>query len=260
MKQEHGRGRRWAEGAALVLPPNVISPGEIPHNTVYRQLRHFILYSTLPPGAWLRQNELAAQFSVSRTPIREALRTLAREGLVEFIPNYGVRVAALSIEEFEELYALRIGIEGYAARTATTLITDEAIAALEQALQQIEPLAARATLEVYLQQEWRFRVQLYQITGRQRLVERITALREHAERYLRLAYGAEARLSESLGFHQRLLDAVSRRQPELAEQINQDALRWTLRHAGPVIRQLTAPQSASSASVHSGEHGDRSAE
>ncbi len=199
-----------------------------------------ILMSKLQPGEWLRQEQLAALFGVSRTPVREALRMLSQEQLVEFVPNYGVRVVPLSWEEFEELYALRIGLEGLAARLAAEQATEEDIASLRKELQAIGALAEYGDLREYLREEWKFRLKCYAILKRPRLLQKIKSLREHAERYLRLAYAVEGKMHESFDFHRRLLEAMANHDGPAAEQINQEALRWTLRNAGPVVRKLEA--------------------
>ncbi len=82
---------------------NLVSRGQASHDVVYATLRQMILLGEVEPGAWLRQKELTEWFGMSRTPVREALRTLSKEGLVELLSNYGARIAPLSLEEFEEL-------------------------------------------------------------------------------------------------------------------------------------------------------------
>ncbi|MCS6773480.1 MAG: GntR family transcriptional regulator [Anaerolineae bacterium] len=234
-------GRRWPSSAKLLTNGKIKLRNEstqTPEQRVYSQLREMILNSKLEPGEWLRQEQLAALFGVSRTPVREALRMLAQEQLVEFVKNHGVRVVPLSWEEFEELYALRIGLEGLAARLAAEQATDEDIASLREAFAHIEQLAQRGGLREYLREEWKFRLKCYAVLKRPRLLQKIKNLREHAERYLRLAYTVEGKVQESLDFHRRLLEAIANHNGAAAEQINQDALRWTLRNAGPIVRKL----------------------
>jgi len=83
-------------------------------------LRDAILDSQLAPGTWLREEELARYFGVSRTPVREALQVLRSEGLVEAAPNLGARVAALTTDDVLALYLVREVLDGLAARLATT--------------------------------------------------------------------------------------------------------------------------------------------
>jgi DNA-binding GntR family transcriptional regulator len=198
-------------------------------------LRSMILYNQIQPGSWLRQKDISDQFQVSRTPVREAFRTLSQEGLVELVPNYGARVTELSTEEFEEIYALRMGIEGLAARLTAEKIKPEQIPALQTSLESLKTLTQHTDLLVYLQHEWQFRVQCYQITERHRLLKQVMFLREHSERYIYLAYRAETRIAESFHFHEQLLEAIAIQDGVRAEAILQNALRWTLINAGPIV-------------------------
>jgi len=85
---------------------------------VYLHLRRELLAGALEPGTWLREQELAQNLQVSRTPVREAVRQLAQEGLLVIEPNRGVRVPSLSLEEAADTYAVREPLEAMAARLA----------------------------------------------------------------------------------------------------------------------------------------------
>lgn len=98
---------------------------------VATRLRTEILEGVLKPGEWLRQEALSKQHGVSQTPVREALKQLAVEGLVEDVPYRGVRVVVLQREDVEDLYACRALIESRAARFAAAQITDDEIDELE---------------------------------------------------------------------------------------------------------------------------------
>lgn len=242
---DDGPGRRWPKGAVITMSRSPVAeqPGEADdegsvHDRVYHSLRNMILYSQIEPGAWLRQKEVAARFNVSRTPIREVFRTLCQEGLVELVPNYGACVTQLSLEEFEELYALRGGIEGLAARLTAEKMTPAHLPSLRQSLDRLATLPHRVELPVYIQEEWQFRLDCYRITNRERLLSQVIFLREHAERYIRLAYNMEARVDESFSFHARLFEAFAAKDGPLAEKTLQEALRWTLASAGPAVAAI----------------------
>lgn len=84
----------------------------------YQHLRSQILAGEHPPGTWLREEELAASLGLSRTPVREALRRLHSEGLVDLFPGRGAQVPPWSDSDLDELFQLRALLEGYAARRA----------------------------------------------------------------------------------------------------------------------------------------------
>jgi DNA-binding GntR family transcriptional regulator len=97
----------------------------------HKQLRHWvadrlraeILEGRLKPGQWLRQERIAQEHGVSQMPVREALKQLAAEGLVEHVPYRGVRVVQFSVEDVEDLYACRASVEGMAAHFAAVNVT-----------------------------------------------------------------------------------------------------------------------------------------
>lgn len=95
------------------------SASDLPQGqSAYDQLLDEIRYGTLPPGARLREVELAARLGISRTPVREAIRRLEADGLVEHLPRQGASLRRLSYAEVMELYEMRAVLEGTAARLA----------------------------------------------------------------------------------------------------------------------------------------------
>ena len=97
------------------VPPTTQS-GEAAHTRVaYAALRERIASGGLGPGTWLREHTVATSLGLSRTPVREALRLLAAEGVVELVHNRGARVVSWSAEDIDEAYRLRALIEGYGA-------------------------------------------------------------------------------------------------------------------------------------------------
>jgi DNA-binding GntR family transcriptional regulator len=92
-----------------------------------------IVSGELEPGTVLRQEQLSERFSVSRTPVREALRRLAALGLVSFVPNRGVRVRTLSRDELHEAFLVRAELESLATELAAPKMTEDDLAELERA-------------------------------------------------------------------------------------------------------------------------------
>jgi len=235
------RGRQWDERVTLPpLPVDYPMDQDGPISSTQRTyliLRHAILSGLLIPGTWLRQDDISMQLSVSRTPVREAFRLLSRERLVELIPNYGVMVSSLSMEEFEEIYAVRIGIEGLAIRRSIRRLSLEKYDKLKHIYQDLKPIAQQGDLELYLHREWLFRLELYRFGSSDRFLREIQNFRERSERYLRFAYTFQEAIHDSYAMHNEILLACEQRNMELAEQLVQQALRWTLKTAGPVIAE-----------------------
>lgn len=105
------------------------------------RLRQAIRGGELRPGDRLGEVELASMLGVSRTPIREALRLLVAQGLVEILPNKGARVVRWSVEDLEEIYDLRAMLESHAAERAATRIRPDAVAHLFDLCGQMEDAA-----------------------------------------------------------------------------------------------------------------------
>ncbi len=135
---------RYALGVAQT------SGAEGAHTRVaYEALRERITSGGLGPGTWLREHTVATSLGLSRTPVREALRLLAAEGVVELVHNRGARVVSWSAEDIDEAYRLRALIEGYGAGRAAHRVDAECVAELralqeryERALDEQDPRVA----------------------------------------------------------------------------------------------------------------------
>lgn len=112
-------------------------------DTLASRLQARVLSGELPSGARLRQSALAAEFGVSRTPIREALRKLQASGLVELQPHRGALVRGLSVREIRQAYEVRAELEALAAELAATRIRHDQLAQLNDAQQQFREGLAR---------------------------------------------------------------------------------------------------------------------
>jgi DNA-binding GntR family transcriptional regulator len=103
-------------------------------------IREAIVDGRLPPGRRLKEEELARELGISRTPVREALLILQAEGLVDAAPNRGAVVRSHDADDLEDLYQLRALLEGYAARRAAANISEAALAGLQTSCERFESL------------------------------------------------------------------------------------------------------------------------
>jgi DNA-binding GntR family transcriptional regulator len=201
---------------------------------VHAELRQWILSGRISPGAWLRQEELARTLSVSRMPVREALALLSEEGLVEVLPHRGARVPPLSIDELEEIYAARMGLEGLAARYAAMRITEDELERLRLTLPRLAALCTAGELQSYLREDRDFMLSVYAASDRPRLIHEISSLRERAERYLSLVFvGADH--MRWLDYSYQLFQACAARDPDAADRVARDAMAWTLSQAKTML-------------------------
>src|ERR1044072_6435520 len=102
------------------------------HGEILLRLRDYVVEGNIPEGARVPERQLCAMLGISRTPLREALKVLAAEGLIELLPNRGARVGQLSERDLGERFEVMDGLESLAEPLACEAITDEQIAALER--------------------------------------------------------------------------------------------------------------------------------
>jgi DNA-binding GntR family transcriptional regulator len=113
------------------------------------RLRTLIIEGTLPPGARLNERELSERLGVSRTPLREAFRMLAGDGLLVQLPNRGAQVVALSAEDASHAFDVMASLEGLAGELAAARVTDADISDLRALQAEMETAHARKDLPAY---------------------------------------------------------------------------------------------------------------
>lgn len=194
------------------------APLQTRQEIIAERLRDAILRGIFRPGQRLDQNEIAEVFKVSRSPIREALRTLAAEGLVELVPHHGAVVSELPLAEIEEILFLRSVLEGMAARLAIPKMGAEQVQALGEILHE---LSRTTDIDRWLELNHRFHHAIYQYAGRPRLVALIDNLRNNIAPYMREFIATTEHMREAAVSHQLIYEACVKRDPLLAEQETQ---------------------------------------
>ena len=149
-------------------------------------LRSAIVQGVLSQGSPLRQDELAAALGISAIPIREALRQLEAEGLVDFVPRHGATVAALSADEVIEISEMRAVLEPLALRLSIPRISDSQLQHCEQILDEMD---RTPDLEPVYALHGQFHMGLYAACGRSRLLHLIESFELRMERYFRFLVG-----------------------------------------------------------------------
>jgi DNA-binding GntR family transcriptional regulator len=177
----------------------------------YRQVRDRILSGELQPGAVLQQRELAAQIGISTTPLREALRRLKSEGLVELDAHRDARITPLRAEEARDLLEMRISLDPLAARLAAQRRTNADIAAIRAALENLTPLpTAPAISQLVAHRD--FHAAIYRASHNDLLIDSLDGLWDKADRYRRLALQTErtqAARDQKAYEHAQLVDLIA---------------------------------------------------
>lgn len=183
------------------------------------QVREAILRGDFKPGERLDEQTIAEQLSVSRTPVRAALRILAAESLVEVYPHRGAVVNELSPDELEEVYFIRGILEGTAARLAAPNMDAKRIAVLRDILEELD---ATTDTDQWLALNDRFHRTLYQAANRPRMLSVIEYVRNIATPYIRQFIDSPEHKQASRAEHRRILAACEKQDGRLAqEQVEQ---------------------------------------
>lgn len=185
------------------------------HQTQYLidTLRSAIVAGDFKPGSALRQEELAKTFSSSRMPIREALRTLAAEGLILLQPNRGAVVAPIHADELRENVEMREAAEVLAIRLSVPNLSN---AQIDHAA-EIQRRIADCDTKDFGSLNKAFHMALYAPCARPRLLAHIGSLHDVAERYLRFTLVELDYVSRSNGEHEAILQACYRRDVDAAQ-------------------------------------------
>ncbi|MCL6552099.1 MAG: GntR family transcriptional regulator [Firmicutes bacterium] len=186
-------------------------------DVVYRTLKEQILRQEFTPGQRLHVDRLARQLGVSRTPVKDALNALAREGLVEIVPRRGTFVAALSAQTIAELFDLRRALELLAAELLVARVTDTDLARLRARLAALdEPLDEDADVDEHMRRNLAFHRELVQLAGNRKLLEVYDSLNVHIQIARVHARGRDwrERRQQEREEHHAMLAALEARDPQ----------------------------------------------
>lgn len=163
---------------------------------VYESLREEIVQGQLQPGARLVFSRLAERFGVSPIPVREAVRQLETEGLVELKPHTRVEVTALPWNEGIWVSEMRLALEPVAAREATPLVSDDQLSRTSWLLDEMRNVLDAGDYSAFTERYFEFHDVLYEATPNRRMVATILELRETSKRFHRV-YRCESVLRTS---------------------------------------------------------------
>lgn len=186
---------------------------------VYRRIRRAIIRGEFAFGSSLSETDISKGLAVSKTPVREALRRLAQEGLVITTPHKGAVVASLTAGDLEEIYLMRSRLESLAARFAAERLTAEDAKALKAVLEELQMQTSVGDIEAIRQLNIRLHQLIWQASHTTRLVHTLMNLQDYVEMsrsaLLWQPRGAEVLLEE----HGNMVRAVLDRDPDRAEQM-----------------------------------------
>jgi DNA-binding GntR family transcriptional regulator len=202
----------------------------------YSAVKQVLLSNMYAPGDRVDIEQLCKDLEVSRTPVFDALNRLEVEGLVEIVPRRGVYLVTLSEEKASELYVAREALETMVTRLAASYITDKQIEILRKCLDQQSEFLERANTEGYASATIKFHntiVEAAQNKTLQRLLNTVYSQMEALR--LRTLY-LPKRLRKSFAEHQKIFQALVRRDPDYAERVARDHVQATMRYALEILQ------------------------
>lgn len=190
--------------------------------SVYQLIRRRIVQGVYPPGGALKEADLAKSIGCSRTPIRESLRRLESDGLVDVLPNKGARVADWVGADPDQIFFLRANLEGFAARRAAVSISPfqiSGLAGLAESMERAQSSGAPRRFEEIAELNYQFHRDVFVATGDKRLASIMSCIIEVASMMHTFSAYSKAEVDRSFRHHRELIDALESRDPDWAESV-----------------------------------------
>ena len=213
------------------------------NDEVVELLRGRIYSGEYPPGTHLRQEQLADELGVSRTPLREAFRTLRREGLLQE-SRQGVRVVSLDLDRVLAAYDVREVLEGLAARLAAARRTRALVEALERLVDTQERAVARGDLQAYTEANVDFHARIWQAAGNEYILGQSHLLRMTAQLFVPVAVVPRTLAAEAVDGHRTIVAAIAAGDEPLAEERARAHIRRTIALLGAEDAHSPPPEDA----------------
>lgn len=209
------------------------------YQEVAERLRQRIFSHDLPPGTWVDEQALAEQYGISRTPLREALKVLAAEGLVTLKPRRGCYVTEISERDLDEIFSIMSLLEGLCARDAARNASSEDLATLERTHERLEVAARDQDIYGFFEANQAFHQTVQSTADNRWLQHVIEDLRKVIKLSRHNSLLSTGRLDQSLIEHRAILTALLQRQGDEAERLMRDHIhagRDALRRAAQDVR------------------------
>ena len=188
------------------------------YEEVADQLRVRIFAHELAPGTWIDEQTLAKEFGISRTPLREAIKVLAAEGLITMKLRRGAYVTEVNRGDLEQIFTILSLLEGQAAKEAATKAQEKDLNALDDMHLRLEKAAADRNLDQFFEVNVRFHERIIAIANNPWMTGVITDLRKVLKLQRKDSLSRTGRLQSSLSEHREILKALLERDPIAAEQ------------------------------------------
>jgi DNA-binding GntR family transcriptional regulator len=186
---------------------------------VFENLKGAIIRGDMPPGNRLVESRIADALGISRTPVREAIHKLEREGLLRKLPQGGFFVVGLTREDIEETFGIRSVLESYAARLAAIKHRQEELRPLEEKVDEFQTCLDRGKMDRLPKINTEFHDLLYALCRSPKLIKMINNLREQIYRFRKIILKMEEMAKTSNDDHKEMLKAMKKRDADRVEAL-----------------------------------------
>ncbi|MBD1545582.1 GntR family transcriptional regulator [Roseibium aggregatum] len=181
------------------------------HDELVDRLRHMIIEGELAPGEKLSEKDICALFDVSRTPLREAMKVLAKEGLIQLIPNRGATVSKLTMSDLEEAFPIMGALEAVSGELACANITDQEISRMERLHKDMVDCFKARDMSGYFQRNEQIHKLILDAAQNPTLVEMQRSLSGRVRRARYMANMSDERWAQAVAEHEEILKATKER-------------------------------------------------
>ncbi len=185
----------------------------------YETLKHAIITGEIPAGVRIVETEYADLMHISRTPLREALRKLERDGLVEYVLRRGVVVRAFTLADVEEIYTIRNALEMLTLPAIVDNATPEGIASLREKLLRMDQMVEKNDIEALSPLARAFHTELTRMSKLNRILRVIEGQDEYITRFSALSIANEPRRQAAHKEHHEMVSLVEKKDVEGFEQL-----------------------------------------
>lgn len=186
---------------------------------VYEELKRQIMIGEIAPGTRMMEVELAEEMGVSRTPVREAIRKLEKEGLVTIEPRRGAYASDISVKDMLDVMEVREYLDGMAAAKASQVITEEQKKQLQDAVHLYSDVIEKGDIEDIIKCDESFHTLIVNLSGNKTLIQMVSQVQELVLRFRYIYYDDFSRFGSLPHEHQEIVDAILSGDKELAGNI-----------------------------------------
>ncbi|MBN2259014.1 MAG: GntR family transcriptional regulator [Clostridiales bacterium] len=206
---------------------------------IFEKIREDILNDVYKNDEKIIEAKVAEEIGVSRTPVREALKQLELDGLVENIPNRGVVVKGINAQDIDDIYIMRLAIEGIAAKWAIERMTDDNIKDMKEIYELMEFYTGKGDIVKFFELNTKFHEAIYKSASSRYLEHVLTDFQQFIKTTRMKSLSSEGRMEEALYEHKKILDAFTSRDKVAAVEALLNHIEHSRHNAGKILERTT---------------------